>query len=91
MFSGKNLLASILIGLLFISALASLVCVVVYTRGSGELRGLQTQAARMESSRNLLRALAADSIEYSKKNPAIDPLLQSVGLKQAAASPKATK
>lgn len=91
MFSGKNLVPLTLVALIFCSALFSLFCVFFYMRGAGELRGLQAQAARVENSRNLLRAIAAESVEYSKRNPAIDPILQAVGLKQGAAAPKATK
>jgi len=91
MFTGKNLVPLTLVALIFFSALFSLFCVFLYMRGMGELRGLQAQAARVENSRNLLRLIAAESVEYSKRNPAIDPLLQSVGLKQGAATPKATK
>ncbi|MEO5804724.1 MAG: hypothetical protein ABIR24_14460 [Verrucomicrobiota bacterium] len=91
MFSGKNLLALILTGLLFLSAALSAVCAVLYVRGSGELRGLQTQAAAIDNNRNLTRALATDAMEYSKRNPAIDPILRSVGLKSESSSPKVAK
>lgn len=91
MFSGKNLVPLTLVALIFCSALFSLLTAFLYMKGTGELRGLQAQAARIENSRNLLRAIAAESLEYSKRNPAIDPILQSVGLKPGAATPKATK
>jgi hypothetical protein len=91
MFSGKNLLPAILTGLLLISAVISAVCAIVYVRGTSELRGLQSQAAAIDNNRNLVRALAADAVEYSKRNPAIDPTLQSFGLKPAPSSPKASK
>lgn len=91
MFTGKNLVPFTLIVLIFFSALFSLFCVFLSMRGTGELRGLQAQAARVENSRNLLRAIAAESIEYSKRNPAIDPVLQSVGLKPGGATQKTTK
>lgn len=94
MSSGKNLLLLILTGLLFVSAILSAICVVTYVRGTGELRALQGKAASIENNRTLVRSLAAEAMEYGKKNPAIDPLLQSFGLKAAPAapaSPKATK
>ena len=91
MFTGKNLVPLILVTLIFFSALFSSLCVYLYIKGTGELRGLQAQAARIENSRNLLRALAGESVEYSKRNPAINPLLQSVGLNPGVATPKATK
>lgn len=93
MFPAKNKL-SILIALLFVSAVASAACAVLHYRATGQLRGLQRQAMGVESNRNLTRALAADAVEYSKRNPAIDPILRSFGLKQPASpasSPKAAK
>jgi hypothetical protein len=39
-----------------------------------------------------MTALANDTLEYSKKNPAIDPILESVGLKPAKSNvPAAVK
>ena len=84
----------ILTGLLFVSVIFSAICVVTYVRGTAELRGLQGKAAAIESNRNLVRSLAAEALEYGKRNPAIDPVLQTFGLKAANAapiSPKATK
>ncbi len=91
MFSGKNLLLTILTGLLFLSAVLSAICAIIYVRGSGELRGLQGQAASIDNNRAVTRALAGEAMEYSKRNPSIDPVLQTFGLKSAPASPKATK
>lgn len=91
MLTGKNLLLSILTGLLFVSAVLSAISAVLYVRGSGELRGLQGQAASIENNRAVARALAAESLEYSKRNPSIDPLLQTFGLKAPLSSPRATK
>ena len=91
MFSEKNLLPLVLVGLLFISAIISAVCAVLHMRGSSELRNLQLQAAMVEQKRALTRGLATDAMEYSKRNPAIDPILQSVRLKPTPTSPKASK
>jgi len=91
MFKGKNQAALVLTGMLFICAILSAIGAISYYAASNELRSLQVQAARMDGRRNLARALAAEAMEYSKRNPAIDPVLQSVGLKPAPASPKATK
>ena len=59
-----------------------------YTR---ELRQLQSQTAFINNNRSFMNALATDALEYSKKNPSIDPILESVGLKPAkpAAAPGA--
>jgi hypothetical protein len=91
MFSGKNKLPLILAALLLLMAIASATFAILIVRGSNELRSLQIQAASIENNRNVTRALANDAIEYSKRNPAIDPILQSLGLKPTPASQKPAK
>ncbi|MEO6181925.1 MAG: hypothetical protein ABIP71_02225 [Verrucomicrobiota bacterium] len=91
MFSGKNLLPSILTLLLLVSALACATLAILYVRSTSELRGLQGQVVAIENNRNLVRALANDAIEYGKRNPAIGPVLRSFALEPAPASPKASK
>jgi hypothetical protein len=41
----------------------------------------QAEWNRLNRNRTLLQALAVDTVEYSKKNPAIVPLLESFGLR----------
>jgi hypothetical protein len=91
MSSEKNVVPLVLVGLLFICAITSAASAIVYLQSSAELRGIQIQAATLDQKRNLTRALANDVLEYSKRNPEIDPLLRSVGLKPALTSPKASK
>ena len=91
MFKGKNQVPLILTGLLFVCAIVAAIGAISYYTASNELRNLQVEAARMEGRRNLTRVLAAEAMEYSKRNPSIDPILQSVGLKPTTASPKASK
>jgi hypothetical protein len=55
-----------------------------------ELRSLQAQATQINNSRAMIQALANETIEYSKTHPAIDPILESVGLKPGKASPAPT-
>ena len=85
----------VLTGLLLVSATVSAVSAVFYVRSTAELRTLQMQAAAIDNNRNLARALANDAVEYSRRNPALTPVLQSFGLNPIAtpaiASPKATK
>jgi hypothetical protein len=50
-----------------------------YTR---EIRSIQGQLLLVNNNRANLSRLAADLVEYSKTNPEIRPLLQSVGLKE---------
>lgn len=53
-----------------------------YVMFSRDLRSLNFQAATANAHRQTIQALLIDCVEYSKKNPAIDPLLKSVGVKQ---------
>lgn len=56
-----------------------------------KLREIHTQAAMIQQNRFVISRLQADLIEYSKKNPAIDPILESTGIKpRSAASAAAT-
>ena len=38
-------------------------------------------AARINNNRALIGSLAGEALEYSKKNPAIDPILEAAGVK----------
>ena len=62
----------------------------LYISNTRELRSLQAQANMINNNRTVINALANDTIEYSKKNPDIDPILESVGLKPAKSAPAAT-
>ena len=82
-----------LIGLLLVSALTAAVFTVVFIQSNRDLRSLQAQAATIQNNRLIAQSMANDCLEYSKRNPAIDPILQSIGLKpkpQATASPAKT-
>jgi hypothetical protein len=46
-----------------------------------ELTRLNGQAASMTSARNAAQALAGDALEYSRRNPAIDPILEKFEIK----------
>ncbi len=49
-----------------------------------EARTLSVQLNNINLFRNTLQALANDCVAYSEKNPAIEPILESVGLKPRA-------
>jgi hypothetical protein len=85
-------LTTILLGVLTLSALASVVLCWLYISNARELRSLQTQASQINNNRAIINALANDTLEYSKTHPAIDPVLESLGLKtgkSALAAPSA--
>ena len=71
-------LTTILLGVLTLSALASVVLCWLYISSTRELRSLQTQAAQINNNRALINALANDAVEYSKTHQAIEPILQSL-------------
>ena len=83
-------LTTILLGVLTLSALASIVLCWVYISNTRELRTLQAQAAQINTSRAVITALVNDTVEYSKTHPAIEPLLESVGLKPGKSNPATT-
>ena len=86
----NNSLTTILLGVLTLSALASVVLCWLYISNTRELRGLQTQASQINNNRALINSLAADTVEYSKTHPAIEPVLESLGLKPGKSAPTAT-
>ena len=84
-------LTTILLGLLTLSALASVVLCWLYISNTRQLRSLQGQAAFINNNRAIVTALANDALEYSKTHPAIDPLLVSVGFKPGKAGATNTR
>ena len=82
-------LTTILLGVLTLSALASVVLCWLYISNTRELRSLQTQAAQINNNRALINALASDTVEYSKTHQAMEPILESVGLKPGKSAPAA--
>lgn len=52
---------------------------------------MQQELLRVQANRAVLNALLGESVEYSKKNPAFKPVLESIGITQtnAAAAPQA--
>ena len=58
-----------------------LLLVIRMERISRTARKIQPIIANNQMSQSQAQALAIDLVEYSKQNPAIDPLLQAVGAK----------
>lgn len=82
----SNSLPAILLGVLAISALASLVLTTMYASSTREFRQLQGQVAMMQNNRMIASQLVTDLLEYSKRNPAVDPVLEATGLKKNPSS-----
>ena len=74
-------ISKLLVGLLVVFVLATSALTFLYVRSVQKLNRLQLQNALIVRNRALVNSLAAESIEYSKRNPALDPVLQSVGIK----------
>ena len=85
-------LAAFLVGTLSVCAVAGIVLSSNYWFSTRTLRRLQPQALASQARLRLAQELLNDTLEYSKRNPAIDPLLQSLNIKtNAAAAPTAPK
>ena len=69
-------------GALALSLVLSVIFCLQFIFLSREFRALNVQAGLANAHRSTIQALVIDCIEYSKKNPAIDPLLKSIGAKQ---------
>jgi len=83
----KSPLTTILTGALALSAFASLVLCYLYIQYTREARLLQVPATQSVMKQNLITPLMNDIVEYSKKNPAILPVLDAAGVKIQPASP----
>jgi len=85
----NNPLTTILIGALALSAVWSVILCLQYVSNTRELRTMQGQALNINNRQMTAQAILNEAIEYGKKNPAIEPLLESVGIKKSAAAPAA--
>jgi hypothetical protein len=56
-----------------------------------DLQRLQGEVAKMNQTRNAAQLLAAEAVEYGKRNPAITPLLQQFQLLERPGAPAATR
>ena len=83
-------LPTLLLGVLALSALASLGLCWSHISSVRDVRALQPQAMAAQNNRNIAAQMAAEVIEYSKTHPDILPILDAVGLRaKNAGSPPA--
>ncbi|MHB8521505.1 MAG: hypothetical protein ACYDH9_12210 [Limisphaerales bacterium] len=88
----KSPVMTVLIVLLMLNAAATAAFSCAYVLSMRELQRVRGEMEFVNRNRTLFQALANEAIEYSKRNPAIDPILQSVGINpKAAASPTAAR
>ena len=80
-----------LLVILVVSALCSVAFCGLYVRDAMRLRDLQRNTANLQIYRNTVVALINETLEYSKKNPSVDPILETAGFKQKPGAPQAPK
>ena len=78
----SNALASLLTGAIIVCALISCWVFLRYYLAVKELQKLQGQYVFMNNARNAAQSLANEAVEYSKRNPSIDPILYQYDIKQ---------
>jgi hypothetical protein len=76
-----NLLTAVLVGVLLVCSLLATWISVRYFFSVKELQQLQGEMLRVNQTVAAVQSLAAQAVDYSKRNPAIDPILQSFELK----------
>jgi hypothetical protein len=83
-----NTTTAILNGVLAITTLLCVIFCLQFILVTRELRSISGQVANINNYRTGMQALANDCVAYSQKNHAIDPILESVGLKDKNAPTK---
>lgn len=76
-----------LISVFALSTIAATLLAFVYVRSTSELRLVQSQIPQIANHRAMAQQLASEVFEYSKTHPAVNPILQSVGMKPASTTP----
>ncbi len=82
----NHAVTNLLLGLVALSVVSTSALALIYVRAVQNLNRLQFQSARVTRNRALINSLASDAVEYSRRNPSIDPVLQSVGIKPRSGS-----
>ncbi len=82
----SNALASLFTGAAIVCALTLLWISTRYFFAMREMQKLQAQYSFMNNSRAAAQSLANEAVEYSKRNPTIDPILYTYDVKQRPAT-----
>lgn len=77
-----NPLITFLLGVLIVGAVITFGLALGYERNFRRLRTLEMQAAQIQNTGMIISSLINDTIEYSKKNPAVTTILQRAGVPQ---------
>ena len=87
----KSPATTVLLVVLVVSSLASVLFCGLYIRNAIRLRDVQRSAANVQAYRNLFGSLVSDTMEYSKKNQAVDPILEAAGFNPRGGNPAPAK
>jgi hypothetical protein len=76
-----NRLAAVLVGVLFVGAGSTVWLSANYYFSLKELERINGRHLVINNTLGMVQSLAGEAVEYSKRNPTIDPLLQPYDLK----------
>ena len=82
-----RLTGAILVTALLVSGLATCLFAIRWSFAADELQRLQARSDAMARTSTLMQQLAAEAIDYGRRNPAIHPVLNQLNLKATDASP----
>ena len=77
----RDPITSILAAALLLSVLATAGVCYWYLQASSQLRTAQLQMLTVNRNRALMQQFAAQAVEYTRRNPQILPILESVGIR----------
>ena len=77
----KTPATTVLLSILVASSLFSLVCCYLYVRTALRLRDLQRSTAGPQAYKAAFISLVKDVVDYSERDPAINPILEAAGFK----------
>jgi hypothetical protein len=80
----KSPLPTILLCVLALSVVASVVFCYRYVDAARELRGYKQQVSNINTKEGWMNAVVPELVEYSKRNPQIDPILETIGIRNPA-------
>ena len=83
----SNQFASVLAGIAVVLAILCAVFAERYAFATRDLRRIEPQYTAINARLNLAQSLLNETLEYSKRNPTIDPLLLSLNLKTNSPAP----
>jgi hypothetical protein len=83
----NNPVTTVLLGALIVLALLTVYALISFNHSSKEFRGLQQQVVSLQNNQIAIQALAVDLADYSKRNPAITPVLKTFGIEFGATNP----